>query len=128
MDEASCRPAAFAVSKLFKGAISDTAYPRGCYWYQDPYDPNDRRGLNGVWWNIQPVGGDGDQNSRLLCMSTTAAPTSRGFTYAPAGAHPQSRTPLRDFAEVPACGNIGAPARLILMHVPCSRGDVHPDD
>ncbi len=126
MDEASCRPAAFAVSKLFKGAISDTAYPRGCYVYEHPGDPNDRRGLNGVWWNIQPVGGDGDQNSRLLCMSTTAAPTSRGFTYAPAGARIPSRV-LRDFAAVPTCCNVGAPARLVLMHVPCSRGDVHSD-
>ena len=123
VDEPSCWRAATAVSGRFKGAESDAAYPRGCYLYQDPYDT---RGLNGVWWNIHPVGGAGDQNSRLLCMSTTAAPTSRGFTYAPAGARIPSRV-LRDFAAVPTCCNVGAPARLILMHVPCSRGDVHSD-
>jgi hypothetical protein len=86
VDEASCRRAATAVSELFKGAQSDAAYPRGCYLYQNPGDPYDFRGLNGVWLNIHPVGGAGDPNSRLLCMSTTAAPTSRGFMNAPAGA------------------------------------------
>jgi hypothetical protein len=123
VDEASCRPAAFAVSKLFKGVISDTAYPRGCYVYEDPGDPNDRRGLNGVWWNIQPVGGDGDQNSRLLCMSTTAAPTSRGFTYAPAGARIPSGV-LRCGAHMLQRRRSGS---ADMMHVPCSRDDVHSD-
>jgi hypothetical protein len=122
VDERSCWSAATAVSKLFKGAETDADFPRGCYLYED----HDRRGSNGVRLNIHPVGGAGDPNSRLLCMSTTAAPTSRGFTYAPTGARIPSRV-LRDFAAVPACCNVGAPARLILMHVPCSRGDVHPD-
>ncbi len=88
MDEPSCWRAATAVSKLFKGAATDADYPRGCYVYEEPYDS---RGLNGVWLNIHPVGGAGGRNSRLLCMSTTAAPTSRGFTYAPTGARIPSR-------------------------------------
>ena len=91
MDEASCWRAATAVLKLFKGAQSDADYPRGCYLYEDPGDPYDFRGLNGVWLNIHPVGGAGGPNSWLLCMSTTAAPTSRGFTYAPAGARIPNR-------------------------------------
>ena len=94
MDEASCWRAATAVSKLFKGAETDAGYPRGCYLYEDPYE---FRGLNGVRLNIHPVGGAGSPNSRLLCMSTTAAPTSRGFTYAPTGTRTPSRV-LRDFA------------------------------
>ncbi len=104
MDERSCWSAATAVSKLFKGAETDADFPRGCYLYDYPYD---LRRVNGVRLNIHPVGGAGDPNSRLLCMSTTAAPTSRGFTYAPTGTRIPSRV-LCDFNAVPTCGNFGA--------------------
>ena len=82
VDEASCWRAATAVSKLFKGAVSSVDGPSGCYLCEVPYVDE----LNGVWFNIHPIGGAGGQNLRMLCMTTTAAPTSPGSTYAPTGA------------------------------------------
>jgi hypothetical protein len=93
VDDAACQRAAFAIQPperrglyTFRESQTREVFPSGCY-AAPCYDCSvDNRATQVIYFNNHPVG-NGESNSRLLCVITnTAAPTQLGFTYTPTGA------------------------------------------
>ncbi len=57
--EAACRTAAFSVGRAFRGTVTNSSYPRGCFYFTDAF------------FNAHAVGA-GDRVANLLCAAATA--------------------------------------------------------